>query len=371
MTVPTTTTRTVTQPEDLTHELATPDQPALRHRRRPGMTALLVLLLAAIVAYYVTRGSAFAVFLLDTALLACIGALALGLLMGTAGQVSIGNSAFLAAGGFTAVWASRTGFPFLLSVAFAAVVCGVVGAVVGLPALRIRGIYLALATLAAFFVVLFVANEYQSNTVGAGAFLLEPVFGGTAAERNQNWAWLLLAVVAVCLVLTTWMRTGRSGRAWRMIRDHEVAAPMMGIPVARYKLMAFIISSAMIGMQGALAAHFIGSLTADTFTLNLAVSYIAMILIGGADSQAGPLIGAFLVTTMPTFVPDLVEAASGSNASADSAAYSQIAYGALLILFIVYSPRGINGWFVDLSRFVRRRLAARKQHASGEFDVVA
>ncbi|MGD9796403.1 MAG: branched-chain amino acid ABC transporter permease, partial [Acidimicrobiia bacterium] len=314
-------------------------RPRRRAGWRPPSTLLLIAALTSIVGYYVFNGTRFSVYLMNTTLLACIGALALGLLMGTCGQVSIGNSAFLAAGGFTVAWASRNTIAFPYSVLLAMGVCAVVGLLVGLPALRIRGIYLALATLAAFFVVMFVVTEYQRHTVGAGAFIFEAPFGGDAVERGKTWAWVLLAVVSVTLVIVTWLRTGRSGRAWRMIRDHEVAAPMMGIPVARYKLMVFVISSALIGMQGALTAYFVGSLSYDAFTLGIAISYIAMILIGGADSQAGPLIGALIVTTMPTFVPDLVGSVAGGSVSAvHTAAYSQMAYGVLIILFIVYSP---------------------------------
>lgn len=351
------------------HGVSTPTETAPRPSRgdvrtpRPHLTTIGIIAAAtAAVAYYSSVGSSFAIYMVGTVLLACIGAIALGLLMGTAGQVSIGNSAFLAAGGYAAVWALRADISFPFDVAFAAVVCAGVGVLVGLPALRIRGIYLALATLAAYYVVLFLVTEYQGNEVGSGAFLVDPVFEGTPAERNQTWIWVLLAVVACCLVLATWLRTGRSGRAWRMIRDHEVAAPTMGIPVARYKLLAFVISSAMIGVQGALTVHFVGSLTHETFSLNMAIAYIAMILIGGADSQAGPLLGAVLVTTMPTFVPEMLSALVGDAVSpADSAAYAQIAYGVLLILFIVYAPRGINGWFVGLAGWVKRRVAGRSK----------
>ncbi len=174
--------------------------------------------------------------------------------------------------------------------------------------------------------------------------------------------------VASISTVRAWLRTGRSGRAWRMIRDHEVAAPMMGIPVARYKLLVFVISSALIGMQGALTAHFVGSLSYEAFTLNLAISYIAMILIGGADSQAGPLIGAVLVSTMPTFVPDLVSRFAGGSVSAvHTAAYSQITYGALIIVFIVFAPRGVNGWFVDIAAWSRRKVSTHRQQGTAEF----
>lgn len=332
--------------------------------KRVNSTAVLVGIMALLVLYYTSMGSRFSVYLLNSILLACIGAMALGLLMGTGGQVSIGNSAFLAAGGFAAVFADRNSLPFPLAVIFAMVVCAAVGLLVGLPALRIRGIYLALATLAAFYVVLFVVTEYQRHTVGSGAFLLAPQFGTQGDQRGRNWSWVLLAIITVTLLVVTWLRSGRTGRAWRMIRDHEVAAPLMGIRVARFKLIAFVVSSALVGMQGALTVYFIGSLSYEAFNLGLAVSYIAMILIGGSDSQAGPLIGAAIVIGMPAFVPDLVNGVAGGSINPlHVAAYSQIMYGVLIIVFIVFSPRGVNGWLTDAISYVKRARAKQSESA--------
>jgi len=267
------------------------------------LTAFLIAVIVLVVVFYTATGTSYSIYLVDAILLASIGAIALDLLMGTGGQVSIGNSAFLATGGFATVWASRAGVSFPFDVVVGAFACAIGGFIVGLPALRIRGMYLALATLAAFYIATFIGTQYQTNTVGAGGFFLEPVFAGTLSQQHARWAWLLTAVLAATIVLAAWLRSGRSGRAWRMIRDHEVAASMMGIPVARYKLILFIISSALIGIQGGLLAHFTSSVSADTYTLGASIAVIAMILIGGLDSQAGPLIGALIVTMLPIVVP--------------------------------------------------------------------
>jgi branched-chain amino acid transport system permease protein len=219
------------------------------------------------------------------------------------------------------------------------------GFIVGLPALRIRGMYLALATLGAFYLAQFVGEKYQEDTVGAGGFFLTPIFHGTISQQSASWAWLLLAVLAATIIFFSWLRSGRSGRAWRMIRDHEVAASIIGIPVSRYKLTLFTITSAVIGVQGGLTAHFISVVTYDSYTLQLSISVIAMILIGGLDSQAGPLIGAALVTTLPIFVPDIINSfATSSNASQDASNYSEVVYGALIIIFMIRAPKGISGF---------------------------
>jgi len=306
---------------------------------------LIIAVAVIAVAFFTATGSSYTVYIVDTILLAAIGALALDLLMGTGGQVSIGNAAFLAAGAYVTVWASRSGAPFPFDVIIGGLACAVAGLIVGLPALRIRGMYLALATLAAFYLADFVGQQYQTDTVGAAGFFLNPVFAGTISQQQASWAWLLLGVLAATIILVSWLRSGRSGRAWRMIRDHEVAASIMGIPVARYKLLAFMISSAIIGVQGGLLAHFTGSVSYDSFTLGLSISVIAMILIGGLDSLAGPLIGAVVVTMLPIFVPDVINAfVSSPAATQDASSYAEIIYGVLIMVFMIAAPKGLSRW---------------------------
>jgi branched-chain amino acid transport system permease protein len=318
-----------------------------------------------VVGCYAAVGSSYEIYIVDTILLAGIGALALDLLMGTGGQVSIGNAAFLAAGAFSTVWASRAGVPFPFDIIVGGVVCAVAGLIVGLPALRIRGMYLALATLAAFYLAQFVGRKYQTETVGAAGFLLKPVFSGTLSQQSVKWAWLLVCMLAATIIVAAWLRSGRSGRAWRMIRDHEVAASMMGIPVARYKLSLFVISSTLIGIQGGLTARFVGSVTYDSFTIALSISVVAMILIGGLDSQAGPLIGAFVVTMLPIAVPNVTHLfISASSSSKNAGAVSEVAYGLLIIFFMIAVPQGLNGLLVGIGRklwspFGRKPVEAR------------
>jgi branched-chain amino acid transport system permease protein len=313
-----------------------------------------IAILAAITAYFVVEGSAFHLFVLNTCLLAVIGAVALNLLMGTAGLVSIGNSAFLAVGAFSAVFALKSGIPFPGDLVFAALAAAAAGLVIGLPALRLRGLYLALATLAGFFIVGYFANEYQSKAKGGGpgGFFVPVLYQAQGFIGGQQyWAWTLLVVAAVVILGATRLSADRSGRAWRMIRDHEIVAHTMGIAVTRYKMAAFAISSALIGFQGALAAHLSGSVTIENFTLGLAIAYVAMVLIGGLDSVLGAVIGAFVVTGLPTAVPLVITAVSGPLSTASQApALAVIIYGLLVIVFITSSPQGIVGLLRNLRR---------------------
>jgi branched-chain amino acid transport system permease protein len=313
-----------------------------------------IALLAVLAAYYVAEGSAFHLFVLNTCLLAVIGAIALNLLMGTAGLVSIGNSAFMMAGAFSAVFAIKAGLPFPGDVVFAAVFSAAIGIIIGLPALRLRGLHLALATLAAFFIIGYFANLYQSKAKGGGAggFFVPVLYQAQGFTGGQQyWAWTLLVVVAALILVATRLGAERSGRAWRMIRDHEIVAHTLGIPVVRYKMSAFAISSALIGFQGALAAHLSGSVSVENFSLGLAIAYIAMVLIGGLDSVLGAVIGAFLVTALPTIVPVVITSVTGPLPTASQGpAIAEIIYGLLVIVFITSSPNGIVGLLRSLKR---------------------
>jgi len=320
-------------------------------RRVPSVTWGIALL-AVMTAYYVAEASSFHLFVLNTCLLAVIGAVALNLLMGTAGLVSIGNSAFMAVGAFTAVWAIKSGLPFPLDLVAAALTAAVAGVIIGLPALRLRGLHLALATLAGFFIVIYFATLYQSKGKGGGSggFYIPVLYQQQGFIGGQQyWAWTLLVMVSLLLIGATQLAGRRSGRAWRMIRDHEIGAHTLAIPVTRYKMLAFAISSALIGFQGALAAHLSGSVGVDSFTLGLAIAYIAMVLIGGLDSVLGAVIGAFLVTALPTLVPIFITAVVGQLKTASQGpAFAEIIYGLLVIVFITSSPQGIVGLLRNL-----------------------
>jgi branched-chain amino acid transport system permease protein len=339
-----------------------PGAGGLRFRVPPVFAGIACLALLTL--YFTTRSSSANLFTFNSCLLAAMGAISLNVLMGTAGQVSIGNSAFLAVGAFAAVFALRAGLPFPLNVVVAAIAAGVAGAVVGLPALRLRGLQLALATLAAFFIVSYAGNQYQSKAknAGSGGFTIKPLFQSKGLVGGQKyWAWLLLVLTSLLILGASRLVKLRSGRAWRMIRDHETAAPALGIPVTRSKMVVFALSSAVIGLQGGLFAHLTGSVSADQFTLLLAVSYIAMVVVGGLDSIAGAVIGAGVITALPTVVPKVVGIFIGTHSAATKgASLSEIVYGLLVVVFVTSSPRGVVGWVRSrrvqqgIGRLVRR-----------------
>jgi branched-chain amino acid transport system permease protein len=341
-----------------------PAPPRLARRPRPVWFGIAVM--ALLTELFIASSLSSYLFTFNTCLLAVMGAVSLNLLMGTAGLVSIGNGAFLAVGGFGSLIALRLHLAFPLDVLAGGLIAAVIGVVIGLPALRLRGLYLALATLSGFYIVTYFANLYQSHAKGGGdgGFTLVPTYSSHGLDGGQEyWAWTLFGVVSLLVLAASRISGERSGRAWRMIRDHETAAHALGIQVTRYKLMGFALSSAVIGLQGGLTMHFTGALSSDQYTLALAISYIAMVLIGGLDSLAGAVIGAAVVTSLPVLVPKLLDAVlNDQTAASHGAAVSQIIYGLLVIVFITSSPRGIVGTYDKLlaSRLVgllRRRAA--------------
>jgi branched-chain amino acid transport system permease protein len=335
-----------------------PAAPARRGRRRPPAAGLWGgLLLLAVVTVVVTQAlSDYNIFLYNTCLLVAMGAIALNVQLGTAGQVSLGNGAFLAVGAFVTAALSRAGIGFPWSVLIAAVVSGAAGLLIAIPALRLKGLYFALATVSAFFIVYFFCNSYQTNTVGESGFSFAPVFPALSYHGVQTaWAWLLTGVLAVVVIGASVMTKGKTGRSLRIIRDHELAAPAFGVRVVRAKLLVFGLGFAVIGLQGGLTAYYTGLVTVDSFTLTLSVQYLAMVIIGGLDSIPGAVIGAAIVTILPTLTTNLMQG-SLSNATVQGPQIAVVIYGALVIVFVTSSAGGIAGWARSVRQLAARRL---------------
>jgi branched-chain amino acid transport system permease protein len=289
------------------------------------------------------------VYLLDGLFIAVIGALALNLLTGYAGQISLGHAAFMAVGALSSHWLVGFNLPFLVVVPLTAVIGGCLGVIVGAPALRLRGLYLVVATVGFHYIVAFLANAYQSGgdllQSLTGLVLPAPDLGFTKIETVRQWYVLLFAfMLAVTCFCVNLVRT-RPGRAWIALRDRDITAAALGIDVSRYKILAFVVSSALTTMSGSLLAYFIGSVSAEYFTLTLAISYLAMVVIGGA----GSILGAYLGATFTTLLPHTITAVFSWVGASPRVQMlyvvpSQIAiFGIAMILFLMFEPRGLVG----------------------------
>lgn len=317
----------------------------------------IVLIIVAVV--YLQTANAQYLYIGDAALLAAIGAVGLNVLTGSAGQVSIGNAAFIGLGAYTSVLLGSH-LPFLVVVLCGGVVAAVVGLVIGIPSLRLRGLYLVFSTLALQFTATYVFTEYDSNTGAISGHNIEiPKIGSFAIDSDRKWYYFLMIALVVVAVIVRSVLRGRPGRAWDAIRANEASAAIMGIDVRRAKLTAFVFSSFIVGVCGAITAYFVQNVSGDYFTLNMAVSYVAMILIGGLGSIGGGIAGAIVVTALPTLTTTISSDLFGAGSSTgfiqkNLSAIDSGVYGLLILIFLFTEPAGIAGLARRLGRLYTR-----------------
>ena len=300
----------------------------------------------------------------NTTLILLVGALGLNLVTGYTGMISIGNAGFFALGAIVASAAGIKWFqlPFPLVVLMAGVAGAAVGALVGLPALRIRGIYLLLATLGFHYVMGFFFLKYQVTWFGFGSVVFDrpATLFGFELNTEIRWYYFLLGFAVVCFVLTKNLLRSRPGRSLVAVRDHEIAASMAGINVAQARIMSFSVSSFMITSAGAIYGWYLGAAGADTFTLLFAIGFIAMIVIGGEGSLIGTVLGAVVWQLTPKALEAGAEMSGGISPGIKNwitqwqTQLTLAIFGMLILVVMVYQPTGLAGIWVRVKRsFVR------------------
>ena len=314
----------------------------------PARRVLVAALLAATLALPLGV-SDHVVYIANLMFIAIMGSLALMLLTGYAGQISLGHAAFMCVGALTSHYLAAQGLPFLAVVPIAMLAGAALGAIVGAPALRLRGLYLVVATVGFHYIVAFVANEYQTNRpmleALTGLVLPTVDLGLVVLDRPRKWYYFLLLVLLLTTAFCVNLVRTRPGRAWIALRDRDITAAALGINVARYKILAFAVGSALTSMTGSLQAYFVGSVSAEYFTLTLAITYLAMVVIGGAGSILGAYLGAIFVSVLPHAITYLFEL-TGAEARTQMQFLvpSQIVvFGVVMILFLMFEPRGLVG----------------------------
>lgn len=279
-----------------------------------------------------------------------LAALGLNFVTGYAGQISVGQAAFMAVGAFAGVITyGRLDLPILISLLAAGSSAAIVGALVGLPSLRIRGLYLLVATLAAQFIIIWCLQRIPGIGAGSSATINSPpivLFGFRLTNAHQQY-YFTLAVVGVLTLFGANLVRSKIGRAWVAIRDHEVAATVMGISMLRYKLLGFVVSAFYAGVAGALVVFaWVGAANAQEYELNLSISILGMIIVGGLGSVLGSFLGAAFVTLLPISIAvamhSIQGALRGSAVSADILANTEhVVFGILILFFLVKEPRGL------------------------------
>jgi len=302
-------------------------------------------------------------------LLGCIGAVALMLLTGYAGQISLGHAGLLAAGAFTTgILFKEFGAPFWVTLPASALVGAALGFAFGLPSLRLRGLYLAVSTLALHFIVIHAGSEYETKRgLSTGITMDPPSLAGWSLTDAKGWYFVLLGFAAATVLFALNLLRSKTGRSWRAIHGREAVAGALGISVQHAKLSAFVVSSMLTAVAGSLFAYFRGFVSVEAFSLFLSIQYVAMVIIGGMGSILGAILGAVFVTLFPYAIEWLMGALGlAERLSSVVFAVNYSAFGLMMILFLVFEPEGLVGmwrrtqdWFL-LWPFRKKPLAASK-----------
>jgi branched-chain amino acid transport system permease protein len=297
-----------------------------------------------------------------------IAGIGLMLLSGFTGQISLGHAAFLAAGAYTEAVLLGQGWPFYLTLPAAGLVAGALGLLIGLPALRLAGLYLAIATLAFAFIVEEVVARWDSVTGGNNGLYVESIdLGGVMFDPSGDQPWLfyylvLAVLVALMLVAVNLLRSP-TGRAFVAIRDSEIAAQSMGVNLAKYKTISFAVSAFYTGIAGAFLAHQLVYLYPESFTILVSIELLLLVVVGGLGSLHGAVFGAIFIIVLPQAVVYLKEFVRDSLAAgfdfvglaslggglryvAEQPGLDAFVFGIILIGIMLFEPLGIYGrWF--------------------------
>ncbi len=289
--------------------------------------------------------------------IAVIGAIGLNILVGYTGQISLGQGGFMAVGAYAAgLLTVRLGMPWWASTIFACIITALVGALFGIPSLRLKGLYLAIATLAAQVIILWVVTHWTGLTGGNEALVVpDPTLFGVKINSDFNFYWVVWGIAIAVTILTVNLFRTRFGRAFIAIRDQDIAASVMGVNLFKYKLLAFALSSFWVGMAGALTAHYRNIVTWERFTIDVSVLYLAMIIIGGLGSVTGSYLGAIFMTLLPVVFTNLGRALKGSFPIVDTVLpfIQQGAFGLVIILFLIFEPEGLNKIWKNVKDYFR------------------
>ena len=298
-----------------------------------------------------------------------LSALGLNLVTGYAGLISMGQAAFMALGAFTAViMYGRFGVPVLLAILLGGLFAAAIGVVVGTPSLRIKGLYLMVATLASQFIIIWVLQRVPWTGSGSFATLNTPPvrIGGWLVETPADKYYFVLGVV----VLMTWLGynlvRSRVGRAWMALRDHDIAANVMGVSMLRFKLMAFLVSSFYAGVAGALVVFgWTGAASVQEYELDVSIKILGMIIVGGLGSVLGSFLGAGFIMLLPILIAVLMQKAAaavgGAPAAVDTLANAEhIFFGALVLYFLIKEPQGLAKLWHRFAGWIDNRVSSVK-----------
>jgi branched-chain amino acid transport system permease protein len=288
---------------------------------------------------------------------AIVAAVGLNILTGFAGQISLGHAAFVGIGAYTAaILTTRLGVPFLLCLPLSGLSAAFFGLIVGGPSMRMKGLYLCIATLAAQVIFEFIFVHWESMTGGIrGINLPAPSVLGVTLDNEFKFYFVTLAVVVICVTAARNIFRTRVGRAFIAIRDRDISAELMGINLLRFKMYAFGISSFMAGVAGCLWVNFLRTVTPEHFPLMESIRYLAMIIVGGLGSVLGAIFGAIFMTLVPEILKNTLGLLVDAFPQAMGYLFplQQVVFGLLIVVFLVFEPHGLAEMWRRLKDYFR------------------
>ena len=275
--------------------------------------------------------------------IAIISVHGLNILTGYCGQISIGHVGFMAVGAYTsAILTAKLGWSFWPALPCAALSAGIAGLIFGLPSLKIKGFYLIMATIAAHFIIIWFIIQLYSLTGGPdGLAVPKPRIGGYVLSSKASYFYLVMVMACLATFFAINIGRTRAGRAFVAVRDNDLAAEVMGISLWTYKLQAFFIGCVYAGVAGVLLVHYYAFASVDQFPFMDSVWYLGMLIVGGMGSTTGAILGAVslkLLDELVTIVGPILSAVIAAQAAASLALITR---GLVIILFLIFEPRGL------------------------------
>jgi branched-chain amino acid transport system permease protein len=325
-------------------------------RRTPLMKFRIWLVLVAAVIFPLLANN-YQLTLANQIGIASIGAIGLNILTGFTGQISLGQGAFMAIGAYSSgLLAANLGVPWWLTIPISCLITAGIGAIFGIPSLRLKGLYLAIATLAAQQIIEWMIVHWTGLTGGVDALVVpSPKLFGARLNTDFNFYWIILLFLIITIFYAVNLFRTRVGRAFIAIRDQDIAAQVMGVDVFRYKILAFATSSFFVGLSGALLAQYRGIVNFERFTIDTSITYLAIVIIGGLGSISGSIYGAVFMTLLPAVLTNI--GGSLNDTMPEMARVlpfiQRAAFGITIILFLVFEPEGIAKIWRDIKDYFR------------------
>ena len=274
-----------------------------------------------------------------------IAATGLNILVGYCGQLSIGHAGFIAVGAYTAaILTNRFELPFLVGLISAGITSGLIGLIFGIPSVRVKGFYLAITTIAAQFIIIWVINHWGLTGGFVGIRVPYASIGGLVFDSESSQYYLIIGIAVLCIFFAKNLARTKVGRAFIAIRDNDLAAEVMGVNLLFYKLLAFFIGCFFAGIAGALLAHWLGFVNAEQFSFTESILYVGMIIIGGLGTTIGPILGVVFIRVLQQLLTiELVPFLESTEVlpAGFASGVTPMLFGLVIVLFLILEPRGL------------------------------